>query len=161
MCLGEKSVAWTLNDDVHDRCRGRAFCAGGDIQACMRRGARNAGVYGQQFWADEYRMNAPSVPFPNQSSRSCTQFTMGGSVGVGCWSHRIVDETSRIAMPECGIGLVPDVGGSHAGRAGRLGECSTTGTRMGPGDAIYAGLPDYYVPDAWDALKPRYAAQAT
>jgi enoyl-CoA hydratase/carnithine racemase len=33
-------------------------------------------------------------------------------VGLGCHgSVRVVGDTSQIAMPECGIGLVPDVGG--------------------------------------------------
>ncbi|MEO0831496.1 MAG: enoyl-CoA hydratase/isomerase family protein, partial [Pseudomonadota bacterium] len=87
-------------------------------------------------------------------------FTMGGGVGVGCHgSHRIVGESSRIAMPECGIGLAPDVGGTLllARAPGRLGEyLSTTGHRMGPGDAIHAGFADYYVPeDAWPALIER------
>jgi enoyl-CoA hydratase len=39
---------------------------------------------------------------------------MGGGVGVavhGC--VRLVVERSRIAMPETGIGFVPDVGGTY------------------------------------------------
>jgi enoyl-CoA hydratase len=59
-------------------------------------------------------------------------------------------------MPECGIGLVPDVGGSLllARAPGRLGEyLGTTGARMGPGDAIHAEFADYYVPEAsWPEL---------
>ena len=82
---------------------------------------------------------------------------MGGGVGVGCHaSHRVVGEISRIAMPECGIGLVPDVGGSLllARAPGRLGEyLGTSGYRMGPGDAIYSGFADYYLPEAkWPDL---------
>ena len=82
---------------------------------------------------------------------------MGGGVGVGCHgSHRIVGESAQIAMPECGIGLVPDVGGSLilARAPGRLGEyLGVTSARMGPGDAILAGFADYYVPEAgWAAL---------
>ena len=50
---------------------------------------------------------------------------MGGGVGISCHgSARVVCETSQIAMPECGIGLVPDVGGALllAQAPGRLGE---------------------------------------
>jgi enoyl-CoA hydratase/carnithine racemase len=84
-------------------------------------------------------------------------FTMGGGVGIGGHaSHRIVGETSQIAMPECGIGLVPDVGGSLllARAPGRLGEyLGVTGHRMKPADALYAGFADYLVPqDNWPAL---------
>jgi enoyl-CoA hydratase len=59
-------------------------------------------------------------------------------------------------MPECAIGLVPDVGGTDllAGAPGRLGEyLGVTGHRMGPGDAIRAGFADHFVPrDAWPAM---------
>jgi enoyl-CoA hydratase/carnithine racemase len=60
-------------------------------------------------------------------------------------------------MPECGIGLVPDVGGSFllALAPGRIGEyLGTTGARMGPADAILAGFADLFIPeDRWEALK--------
>jgi enoyl-CoA hydratase len=89
-------------------------------------------------------------------------FTMGGGVGVAAHgSHRVVGDSARLAMPECGIGLIPDVGGTHLlSRApGRLGEfLGTTGHRMGPGDAILAGFADRYVPEAdWPALVARLA----
>ena len=74
-------------------------------------------------------------------------FIMGGGVGVGCHaSHRIVGESTQIAMPECGIGLMPDVGGSlpAGARAGAIwaNTSALTGARMGPGDAILAGFAD-------------------
>ena len=88
---------------------------------------------------------------------------MGGGVGISCHgSHRIVGDTSQIAMPECGIGLVPDVGGSLilAQAPGRCGEyLGTTATRMGAADAIYAGFADYYIPEGdWPALIARLEA---
>ena len=165
MCLGiEKALdIWRLDDDVHviliDGAPGRAFCAGGDIVEMHRAGLEGRFDYGQRFWADEYRMNAKMFHFPKPVVTFLHGFTMGGGVGVGCHgSHRIVDDTSRIAMPECGIGLVPDVGGSLilARAPGRLGEyLAATGARMGPGDAIFAGFADYHIPDGWDALKAR------
>ena len=75
---------------------------------------------------------------------------MGGGVGIGCHgSHRIVGETSQIALPECSIGLVPDVGSTLmlALAPGRLGEyLGMTGYRMGPADAIFAGFADHFIP---------------
>ena len=135
---------------------GRSFCAGGDIREMYEAGRRGDHDYGLRFWADEYRMNAALFGFPKPVVSFLQGYTMGGGVGVGCHaSHRVVREDSRIAMPECGIGLVPDVGGSLilARAPGRLGEfLGLTGHRMGPGDAILAGFADYLVPGGWDAL---------
>ena len=136
----------------------RAFCAGGDIAVMYERGRAGDFDYGRRFWADEYRMNARLFEWPKPVVSFLHGFTMGGGVGVGCHgSHRVVCETSKLAMPECGIGLVPDVGGSLllARAPGQLGEyLGLTGTRMGPGDAIHAGFGDYFIPEAeWPALK--------
>jgi 3-hydroxyisobutyrate dehydrogenase len=67
-----------------------------------------------------------------------------------------VGESSQIAMPECGIGLVPDVGGSLmlTLAEGRLGEyLGITAARMNLDDAIYAGFADTYIPELmWKKL---------
>ena len=77
---------------------------------------------------------------------------MGGGVGLGCHvAHRIVGDSSQVAMPECGIGLVPDVGGSSilARAPGRLGEyLGITGSRMNASDAIFSGFADGYLPES-------------
>lgn len=77
---------------------------------------------------------------------------MGGGVGVSAHgSVRIVTERSRIAMPETGIGFVPDVGGTHllALAPGELGTLlALTGAQIGAGDALLCGLADHYVPSA-------------
>lgn len=164
MCLAIEAAldAWAADDAVAlvmiDAVGSRAFCSGGDIQEMYDTGTAGDFAYGRQFWADEYRMNAKMFHFPKPVVTFLQGYTMGGGVGVGCHgSHRIVCETSQIAMPECGIGLVPDVGGSLllARAPGRLGEyLGVTAARMGPGDAIYAEFADFYVPEAaWDDLK--------
>ena len=62
-------------------------------------------------------------------------------------------------MPECGIGLVPDVGGTLllAQAPGRMGEyLGLTGARMGPADVLHAGFADYFIPeDQWPELIAR------
>ncbi len=150
----DPEVALVLIDAEGDR----AFCAGGDIAEMYATGTSGDYSYGRKFWFDEYRMNARIADYGKPVVSFLQGFTMGGGVGVGCHgSHRIVGETSQIAMPECGIGLVPDVGGSFllARAPGRLGEyLGTTGARMGPADAILAGFADTFVPEAdWPALK--------
>jgi enoyl-CoA hydratase/carnithine racemase len=142
---------------VMDAAGDKAFCAGGDIADLYASGKAGDFAYGQRFWADEYRLNAKLAEYPKPIVSLMQGFTMGGGVGLGCHaSHRIVGETSRIAMPECGIGLVPDVGGSLllARAPGRLGAyLGLTAARMDAGDAIRAGFADHYVPqDRWAAL---------
>lgn len=142
---------------IIDAAGDRAFCAGGDIADLYASGIAGDFAYGQKFWADEYRLNAKIAEYPKPIVTFMQGFTMGGGVGIGCHaSHRIVGETSQISMPECGIGLVPDVGGSLllARAPGRLGDyLGLTAARMGPGDAIYAGFADLFVPISdWPAL---------
>ena len=163
MCMDIEAAVdlWAVDDDVAmiviDGEGDKAFCAGGDIQEMYDSGTAGDFAYGQKFWADEYRMNAKIANFPKPYVALMQGFTMGGGVGVSCHgSHRIVGDSSQIAMPECGIGLVPDVGGSLllAQAPGRMGEfLGTTATRMTAGDAIFAGFADYYLPeDQWPAL---------
>lgn len=163
MCLEIEAAldAWTKNVQVAliviDAEGDRAFCAGGDIAVLYQSGLDGDLESGRQFWRDEYRLNAKLFEFPKPVISLMQGFTMGGGVGIGCHaSHRIVCENSQIAMPECGIGLIPDVGGTLllAQAPGRLGEyLATTCSRMGPADAIYAGFADYYIPrDIWPQL---------
>jgi 3-hydroxyisobutyrate dehydrogenase len=163
MCLAIEAAFARWRDDaqvrqiVIDAEGDRAFCAGGDIAELYGTGKAGDFAYGQRFWADEYRLNHKIFNYPKPVISFLQGFTMGGGVGLGCHgSHRIVCETSQIAMPECGIGLVPDVGGSFmlALAPGRLGEyLGTTGTRMTAADAIYAGFADLFIPrDRWSGL---------
>ncbi|SIO08479.1 enoyl-CoA hydratase [Rhodovulum sp. ES.010] len=163
MCLEIENAldAWRSEDSVAlvliDAAGDKAFCAGGDIAVMYETGTKGDYAYGQKFWRDEYRMNAKIAEFPKPVVSLMHGFTMGGGVGVGCHAaYRIVGESAQVAMPECGIGLVPDVGGSAllARASGRLGTyLGVTGARMGPGDALHAGFADHFVPeDTWQAL---------
>lgn len=153
-------AAWASDDAVRllliDAEGDRAFCAGGDLLDIHAHGVRGDHAHSRAFWRDEYRMNAALYRFPKPVVSLMQGFVMGGGVGLGCHgSHRVVREDTRVAMPECTIGLVPDVGGSLllARAPGRLGEfLALTAHRMTPGDAIHAGFADYHLPGGWDAL---------
>lgn len=164
MCLAIEAAidAWQTDDTVSliilDAQGDRAFCAGGDIGDVWRAGMAGDYDLGRRFWADEYRMNAKLADYPKPIVAFLHGFVMGGGVGLGGHvSHRIVGETAQISMPECGIGFVPDVGGSLllARAPGRLGEyLGLTSARMGPGDALYAGFADLFIPQMlWPVLK--------
>ena len=84
---------------------------------------------------------------------------MGGGVGVGAHANtRVVTDTSKMAMPEVGIGFIPDVGGAYLlSRApGSLGlHAALTGAPFSGADAIALGFADHYVPhDKLDAVQP-------
>ncbi|MFZ2103077.1 MAG: enoyl-CoA hydratase/isomerase family protein [Oricola sp.] len=136
----------------------RAFCAGGDIAHMHATGTAGDFAYGRKFWADEYRLNAKIANLSTPYVAVMDGIVMGGGVGISAHgSHRIVTERSMIAMPECGIGLVPDVGGTRilAHAPGHLGEfLGMTGWRMTCADAILAGFADVFVAgDDLPALK--------
>ncbi|MFT5787863.1 MAG: 3-hydroxyisobutyrate dehydrogenase [Ascidiaceihabitans sp.] len=163
MCLAIEAVLDQWRDDpavavvVLDAEGDRAFCSGGDIAELYATGLKGDYAFGQKFWADEYRLNAKIFEYPKPVVSFLQGFTMGGGVGIGCHgSHRVVGDTSQIAMPEVGIGLVPDVGGSLmlALAPDRLGEyLGTTAARMNASDAIFAGFADLYIPEGqWPAL---------
>ncbi|MBO9472055.1 enoyl-CoA hydratase/isomerase family protein [Shimia sp. R10_1] len=163
MCIAIENAldAWRENDAIKmiviDAEGDKAFCAGGDIAELYKTGMNGDYAYGRKFWADEYRMNAKLFEFPKPVASFMQGFTMGGGVGVGCHgSHRVVGDSSQIAMPEVGIGLVPDVGGSLilAQAPGRLGEyLGLTAARLAAADALHAGFADYYIPEEkWPAL---------
>ena len=70
--------------------------------------------------------------------------------GVGAHgSVRVVTDTTKMAMPEVGIGFIPDVGGTYIlSRApGLLGlHAALTGAPFAAADAIAMGFADHFVP---------------
>ena len=156
--------AWRDDPEVElvliDALGERAFCAGGDIREIYETGRLGDFGFARRFWAEEYRMNAKIARYPKTFVALAQGYVMGGGVGIGLHgSHRVVGASSRVAMPECAIGLVPDVGGTEllARAPGRMGEyAALTGYRMGPGDAIHLGFADDFVPEAdWPELTER------
>jgi len=127
----------------------RAFCAGGDIRRLYDTG-RAGEAYPYNFYRDEYRLNASIFHYPKPYVALIDGIDMGGGVGVSVHgSHRVVTERLNFAMPETGIGLFPDVGGSHflPRLPGEIGVyMAMTGARLKAADAVYAGVGDAYVP---------------
>jgi len=129
----------------------RGLCAGGDIRA-IHEDAKRGGRASYDFWRAEYLLNARIARYPKPYVAIMDGITMGGGVGISAHgSERIVTEHSMVAMPETGIGFVPDVGGTYLlGRApGELGvHLALTGDSIGAADALLCGLADHFVPSA-------------
>lgn len=127
----------------------RGLCAGGDVVAVYH-SARKDGVEVRKFWRDEYLLNGQIGRFAKPYVALMDGIVMGGGVGVSAHgSVRVVTETSKVAMPEVGIGFIPDVGGAFLlSRApGALGlYAALTGAPFSGADAIALGFADHYVP---------------
>src|SRR5690349_12017644 len=139
----EALAAWAESDEVRTvlitGAGERGLCAGGDIRA-IHADAVSGGSGSLAFWADEYRLNATIAAYPKPIVAWMDGLVMGGGIGISAHaSVRLVTERSRLAMPEVGIGMHPDVGGSwllsHA--PGELGtHLALTGSPVGAADAI-------------------------
>ncbi|MDP1967784.1 MAG: enoyl-CoA hydratase/isomerase family protein [Burkholderiaceae bacterium] len=127
----------------------KAFCAGGDLRELyqsMREYGPRPNPYAQEFFGQEYRLDHLIHTYPKPFVCWGHGIVMGGGIGLMCGaSHRVVTPASRLAMPEIGIGLYPDVGGSWflnrmPGRIGLF--LALTGAQLNAGDALFGGLAD-------------------
>nr|WP_066904920.1 enoyl-CoA hydratase/isomerase family protein [Millisia brevis] len=162
VAFAEALTAWSDDDSIRavlvTGAGERGLCAGGDIVA-IRNDAlavadRAAGEQtgSARFWWDEYLLNAQIGNYPKPYVAIMDGIVMGGGVGIsGHGSVRVVTERTRLAMPEVGIGYIPDVGGtrllSHA--PGGLGIwAALTAIHLSGADAIAVGLADHFVESA-------------
>jgi enoyl-CoA hydratase len=127
----------------------RGLCAGGDIRAIHDLG-RASDPEVTRFWREEFPVNYTISRYPKPYVALMDGIVMGGGVGVASHGrHRIVTERTRLAMPETGIGYVPDVGATWL-LSRTPGEAGTwmglTGEIVDAADAIFAGFADYHVP---------------
>jgi enoyl-CoA hydratase len=152
--IDEALTAWERDPAVETvvitGAGGRGLCAGGDIRAIHDDARDGDGSASRAFWRDEYRLNARIARYPKPYLAVMDGIVMGGGVGVSAHGGvRVVTERSQVAMPETGIGFVPDVGGTHllCRAPGELGtHLALTGARIGAADALLCGLADHYVP---------------
>ncbi len=148
----------------------KAFCAGGDLHALHHSMVNNLGkaaldnTHAGTFFAEEYALDYRLHTFPKPILVWGDGIVMGGGMGLMMGaSHRVVTETSRLAMPEISIGLFPDVGGTWMlnrlpGKTGLF--LGLTGAQIGAADALFAGMADYHLSrDTWPALLEQLSKQ--
>ncbi|MDN5869656.1 MAG: enoyl-CoA hydratase/isomerase family protein [Nitrococcus sp.] len=130
----------------------KAFCAGGDVIALydsMRAHPGGPNPVAQRFFETEYRLDYQIHTYPKPVLCWGHGIVMGGGLGLMAGaSHRVVTETSHIAMPEVTIGLYPDIGATWflnrmPGRVGLF--LGLTGAALNAGDALFLGLADYFI----------------
>ena len=145
-----------------DHAEGRGFCAGGDIRMLADSGAKD-GKDARAFFLAEYRMNYRLFGYAKPTVAFMDGITMGGGVGISMpCRYRIATENTRLAMPETGIGLFPDVGaGWYLSRLpGRTGQfLALTGARLDGAECLSLGIATHYLPaEALEDAKARIAA---
>ncbi|MDT5005806.1 MAG: enoyl-CoA hydratase [Mycobacterium sp.] len=152
--ISQALTKWEHDDDVSAVVLSgegeRGLCAGGDIVDVVYKSALGDHSVATSFWWDEYLMNAQIAGYPKPFVSLMDGIVMGGGVGVSAHgSVRVVTDTTKMAMPEVGIGFIPDAGGTYIlSRApGLLGlHAALTGAPFAAGDAIAMGFADRYVP---------------
>ena len=147
-------VAWQDDPAVElvllDGAGDRALCAGGDVRSLYD--SRTQGLrLRPHVLARRVPAQCPDRPLSEalrRASRTASSWA-AASASPGMPRHRIVTERSRLAMPETGIGLIPDVGGTWllAHAPGQTGiYLGLTGENMSAADAIHARFSDTFVP---------------
>ncbi|MBB4613116.1 enoyl-CoA hydratase/isomerase family protein [Novosphingobium taihuense] len=130
----------------------RGFCAGGDIAFLRNSALNDGGTSGRKFFHDEYQLNHLLMTYGKPVVAFMDGITMGGGVGLaGPATYRVATENTKLAMPETGIGLFPDVGGGWflSRLKGRLGQyLALTGARLDGAECLWAGLATHYLPSA-------------
>ena len=155
--IAAQADKWEQDDDIIailiDSAGDRAFAAGGDIRMLyesMVESGASYNAYATDFFSREYRLDYRLHNFPKPVITWGNGFVMGGGMGVfQGGDFRIVTENTRIAMPEIGVGLFPDVGGTWflnqaRGNTGLF--LGLTGAQINASDAIYIGLADVFIP---------------
>ncbi|RFB01626.1 enoyl-CoA hydratase/isomerase family protein [Parvularcula marina] len=140
-------IDWAADDEVRavlvEGEGEKAFCAGGDIRWLNDTGKDDPEL-AARFFRTEYRMNTRIAQFKKPYVALMDGICMGGGVGISNQaSHRVATGRTLWAMPECGIGLIPDVGASYflprlpSGMGNYL---AYTGTRLKGADCLTAGV---------------------
>ena len=158
--LDARLAQWAEDDAVHavwlDGEGDKAFCAGGDVVALVgalkreQQGEGAPGDFARGYFGAEYRLDYRIHTYPKPILVWADGIVMGGGLGLMAGArHRLVTETTRIAMPEITIGLYPDIGASWfltkmAPGVGRY--LGLTGASINGRDALDIGLADRFVP---------------
>lgn len=159
---------WAVDDDVYavtiEGEGEKGFCAGGDIRWLHDTGKKDP-KEAAEFYREEYLTDAAVFHFPKPYIAFIDGIVMGGGVGISVHgSQRIAGDRTLFAMPETGIGLFPDVGGSYflPRMRGKLGMyLGLTGARLKAADSLYAGVATHYIPSEAQAGVIEACAAAT
>lgn len=154
---------WAIDDSVAAvllcGAADKAFCAGDDIRGLYH--GYNPKIFpnptAKAFFSTEYTLCKQIKSYTKPIIVWADGIVMGGGMGLAvASSHRIVTQTTMMAMPEISIGLFPDAGGSYFLRdmPNKIGLfLGLTGARINGTDALALGVADFgMASDDFDVL---------
>ncbi|HET6159705.1 MAG TPA: enoyl-CoA hydratase/isomerase family protein [Dongiaceae bacterium] len=116
--LDEKLAEWAADKAIRAvmiyGAGDRVFCAGGDIRALYDAKQNGGSKLLSEFFWHEYRLDFRIATYPKQLIAVMDGITMGGGAGIGLNAPiRVASERALFSLPECTIGLYPDIGAAH------------------------------------------------
>ena len=129
------------------------FCSGGDLKILNALNHDNAIDEIREFYRAAYthvwvleKFIRPNVPLING-------LAFGGGIGISLLgTHCVAGEGYGFAMPQVGIGFLPDIGGTYflPRLFGWMGTyLALTGAIVGPADAYRLRLVSHYIPSSY------------
>ncbi|KAG7343857.1 enoyl-CoA hydratase [Nitzschia inconspicua] len=145
-----------------------AFCAGGDVKTLYHVGKQqqqqqhqsnattttsstNSRRKPESYFYSEYQVNHAIATCPIPIVSLWDGIVMGGGAGISVHGQfRVATEHSLLAMPECAIGLFPDVGSmwwmTRLLTRPVANWLALTGHRLYANDLVLTGLATHYIP---------------
>jgi len=131
---------------VLDGAGDKAFCGGCDLKPLYEASRENGHALARDFWRTQYSLAWKIATYPKPIVAIITGIVMDGGAGVAINARfRTVDEMATFAMPQTGLGLIPDAGASRflsrmPGEAGTY--LALTGHAIDASTMIAGGLAD-------------------
>ncbi|HEV8390301.1 MAG TPA: enoyl-CoA hydratase/isomerase family protein [Dongiaceae bacterium] len=152
--LDDQLAAWAADKSIRAvmiyGAGDKAFCAGGDIRALYDAKKNGDAKLLSDFFWHEYRLDYRIATYPKQLIAVMDGLTMGGGAGIGLNAPvRVASERVVFSMPECAIGLYPDIGAAHFLQRcpGELGMfLALTGLRLRTAGLHYCNLVTHTIP---------------
>ncbi len=142
----DPAIAAVMLDHLPDT---RGFCAGGDAVAVRRSVLEDDGAEARAMFLAEYGLNHLLFTYGKPVITFMDGVTMGGGAGLALPATlRVATENTLFAMPECTLGLFPDIGAGYflprlPGETGKF--MALTAARLDGAECLWAGIATHYL----------------
>jgi enoyl-CoA hydratase len=154
--LSEQYTAWAPNPHIYgvymESTHPQVFCSGGDLKSVHAWCGEGALSAIREFYRAAYTHCWVLEKFVRPNVPLIDGLCLGGGIGISLYgTHCVAGENYRAAMPQVGIGFIPDVGGTYF--LSRLDNhfgayLALTGKTIGPADAYRFKLVSHTIPAA-------------